>query len=100
MWRRIFEEPIDYLLHQKSCEHSLVHIQKPYNSSLAVLVSISSGGMLLRSWDIASGYLQWEVAVQSSHDPSLLGQGVQVDGGWGSGEVKVTLAESKFTIHV
>ena len=60
-----------------------------------MLVSISSGGMLLRSWDIASGYLQWEVAVQSSHDPSSLGQSVQVDGGWGSGEVKVALAESK-----
>lgn len=56
-----------------------------------VLVSISSGGTLLRSWDIASGYLQWELAIQSSHDH----QSVQVDGGWGSGEVKVALAESK-----
>ena len=70
-------------------------MEKPYNSSLAVLVSISSGGTLLRSWDIASGYLQWEVAVQNSYDPNSFSQDVQVDGGWGSGEVKVALAESK-----
>ena len=60
-----------------------------------MLVSISSGGTLLRSWDIALGYLQWETAVQSSHDPSLRDQSVQVDSGWGSGEVKVALAKSK-----
>ena len=60
-----------------------------------MLVSISSGGTLLRSWDIASGYLQWETTVESSRDPSSLGQSVQVDDGWGSGKVKVALAESK-----
>ena len=59
---------------------------------------MSSGGTLLRSWDIASGYLQWELAIQSSRDPSSLDSSVQADGGWGSGEIKVTLAESKTCI--
>lgn len=50
---------------------------------------------MLRSWDIASGYLQWEVTIQSSRDPSSLDSNVQVDGGWDTGKVKVALAESK-----
>ncbi|XP_065890097.1 ER membrane protein complex subunit 1-like [Dysidea avara] len=76
MWRRVFEDPIDHLLHHKS-----------------VLISVSSGGTLLRSWDISSGYLLWEAAVLSSHDPSL-----QVDNGWGLGEVKVILARDAMIV--
>ena len=65
----------------------------------AVLVSVSSGGTLLRSWDIASGYLQWEVAIHSSHDPSSFDNNAQVDGGWSSDKVKVALSDSKHILN-
>jgi hypothetical protein len=69
LWRRVLEKSgkIDTTLHQKG-----------------VLITVSRGGTIIRSWDPSSGLLQWEAATPGSQlkhrDASLwLNNGVQAE---------------------
>ena len=40
--------------------HALTHTHTPINNAIAAFTTVSNGGRLIRSWDVAQGTLHWE----------------------------------------